>query len=236
MSTKTVYQTDHLGLYIGTAEADRDPLQPSLWLIPAGCVETPPPPIPALKQALWTVNGWQLVESYRGLIAYSTETGLPREIDRIGVMPSGYTLQVPGPNQVWEAGQWVDDIPAIILKLHAEKMNEVNEGCQQSIMNNFWSEALGMPYRYASTLEYQVNLIGMVLSGVGCDYPCYDITADKAFRSHTASQLRQVSDEMAGFKQACLLQVHVLKRATEEAMKAKDVKALQAIIWKEPQR
>lgn len=234
MTTKTVFQTDHLGLFVGTAQADQDPLQPGYWLIPAGCVETPPPQIPALKEALWTAAGWKLVDSYRGLIAYNTETGAPREIDRVGTMPSGHTLQVPGPNQVWKNGQWVDDIPAIVVKLHAEKVAAVNDGCQSTIIGGFQSAALGTVHRYASPLDDQVNLLGMVLCNADCDYPCYDGAGIKEFRLHTAEQLSQVGDDLARFKQACLKQANTLKLALDEARKTKDVSALQAITWQEP--
>jgi len=235
MPTKTVYQTDHLGLYVGTALADQDPLQPGTWLIPAGCEEATPPPFPALKEALWALSGWKLVDSYRGLIAYNTENGAPREIDRVGTMPSGYTLQVPSPNQVWQNGQWVDDIPAIVVKLHAEKVPAVNDGCQAPIIGGFQSAALGTVHRYASLLEHQGNLLGMVQCNVDCDYPCYDGTGSKDFRPHTAQQLRLVGGDLARFKQACLKQADTLKLALDEARKAKDVSALQAINWKEPQ-
>ena len=39
MSTKTVYQTDHLGLYVGPVIADASPLEEGVYLIPGGCIE-----------------------------------------------------------------------------------------------------------------------------------------------------------------------------------------------------
>jgi hypothetical protein len=42
MTQKIVYQTDHLGLYVGETEADESPLEPGEFLIPGGCVEDPP--------------------------------------------------------------------------------------------------------------------------------------------------------------------------------------------------
>ncbi len=43
MSQKLVYQTDHAGLYVGKTFADLSPLEPEIYLIPAGCVELAPP-------------------------------------------------------------------------------------------------------------------------------------------------------------------------------------------------
>lgn len=43
MSEKIVYQTNHAGLFVGKTVADVSPLENDVFLIPAGCVETPPP-------------------------------------------------------------------------------------------------------------------------------------------------------------------------------------------------
>ncbi|GAB7080830.1 hypothetical protein [Megalodesulfovibrio paquesii] len=48
-----VYQLDAAGYYLGEAVADESPLEPGVWLIPAGCVETPPPAIPEGQRARW---------------------------------------------------------------------------------------------------------------------------------------------------------------------------------------
>ena len=43
MTAKIVFQTDRAGLYAGLVEADESPLEPGVFLIPAGAVEIPPP-------------------------------------------------------------------------------------------------------------------------------------------------------------------------------------------------
>lgn len=234
MASKIVYQIDALGIYTGPTEADPSPLEPGVWLIPGGCVEVAPPTPREHQVPHWDGQRWRLISSYQGLTAYNTSTGAPREIDRVGTLPTGYTLLVPSPNQVWQNGQWVDDIPAIVVKLHTEKVAVVNDGCQSTIIGGFQSIALGTVHRYASPLDDQVNLLGMVLCNADCDYPCYDGAGIKAFRPHTAEQLRLVGDDLARFKQACLKQANTLKLALDEARKAKDVSALQAITWQEP--
>lgn len=55
-----VYQLDKLGYYVGEVEADESPLEPGVYLIPAGCIETPPPNIPEGKVAKWTGSEWVL--------------------------------------------------------------------------------------------------------------------------------------------------------------------------------
>ena len=61
MSTKTVYQYDLAGVYVGTTDADESPLEPGIWLIPARCTEVEPPVPPADKWPRWNGDSWQLV-------------------------------------------------------------------------------------------------------------------------------------------------------------------------------
>jgi hypothetical protein len=61
MSTKIVYQTGPDGRYVGPTEADESPLEPGVWLIPAGAVETPPPEAPDGHFARWTGAAWEVV-------------------------------------------------------------------------------------------------------------------------------------------------------------------------------
>lgn len=60
MSVKAVYQTDQSGIFVGVVAADESPLEPGVFLIPAGCVETPPPQIPADMAARWVNGKWVL--------------------------------------------------------------------------------------------------------------------------------------------------------------------------------
>ena len=60
--TKTVYQTNHAGLLLGPVEADPSPMEPGVFLLPAGAVETPPPEDwPDGKWPRWTGAAWSLV-------------------------------------------------------------------------------------------------------------------------------------------------------------------------------
>lgn len=62
MSSKTVYQTNVAGLYIGNTVADESPLEPGVFHIPAGAIETPPPePWPLDKWPRWNGAAWELV-------------------------------------------------------------------------------------------------------------------------------------------------------------------------------
>lgn len=66
MKTKTVYRIDNHNTYCGRItldESDLSPLEPDVWLIPAGCVEVPPPEIPEGQLAVYNGKGWDLVDA-----------------------------------------------------------------------------------------------------------------------------------------------------------------------------
>ena len=231
MTSKTVYQTDHLGIYVGTAVADLSPLEADVWLLPAGCVEVAPPAIPQYKAALWDGEGWQLIDSYQGLTAYNVKTREPLKVERLGALPAGYTLEVPGPSQVWKEGRWVDDIPAVIEQRYNDQVAAVNAACIDAITGGFWSNALGARHCYDTQLDDQVNLTGTILRGIACAYACRDELGVKAFREHTAEQLHQVGDEFAAYKLQCLQQAQALKDQLANARAAVDLAAIEAVRW-----
>ena len=58
---KTVYQTDQTGAYLGETIAHESPLEPGVYLIPGGCVETAPPETKEGQVAVWD-GVWTLVD------------------------------------------------------------------------------------------------------------------------------------------------------------------------------
>ncbi|WJD63104.1 phage tail protein [Pseudomonas kurunegalensis] len=231
MQSKIVYQTDHLGIYTGPAYADPSPLEEGVWLIPRGCVEVPPPAVPDYKAAHWDGQRWQLIDSYLGLTAYNTKTGEAKSIDRLGQLPAGYTLDPPGPGQVWQDGQWVDDIPATIERRYQERVTEIDATCSARIFGGFWSSALGDSYCYSTALDDQVNLSGAAALGVDLSYPCADRSGIKAYRPHTAAQLRLVADDFTRVKLQLLQQAYSLKERLQQARDAKDLNGINAVVW-----
>lgn len=231
MVTKIVYQTDHLGIYTGKTVADRSPLELDVWLIPGGCVEVAPPAVPERKAAFWDGRKWQLVDSYQGLTVYNTTTRAPLVIERAGALPVGYTLEVPGPGQIWGNGHWIDDIPAVIELRYSTQVLSVNAACLREITGGFWSAALGDGFLYDTALEDQLNLSGMILRGIDGVYACRDSSGMKVFLDHTNEQLRQVGDEFTEFKQQRLRKANDLKQALAVARSASDLDAVNAVVW-----
>lgn len=231
MTDKLVYQTDHLGLFIGMVEADESPLEPGVYLIPGGCVETPPPTAPEHQAACWDGQAWQLVDYFGGVVVYSTVSGEPRTLEGFERMPAGYTMKKPGPNQVWKEGEWVDDIDAVLAALQEQKLLTINADYSAYIAGGFNSNALEETFRYSSAIEDQVNLNGQVQLGMDDVYPCYDANQVKAFRPHTIAQLQRVSHDLVRFKQSAQQHADSLREALTKAREEKDLKAMKAITW-----
>lgn len=61
MTTKTVYQYDHAGIYAGQTEADESPLEPGVFLIPARCVTIEPPEFSGDQWPRWNGAKWELI-------------------------------------------------------------------------------------------------------------------------------------------------------------------------------
>lgn len=234
MTDKLVYQTDHLGVYIGAVEACESPLEPGVYLIPGGCVETPPPAIPEHKVAWWNGQAWQLVEFFGGVVVYSIYTGEVRTLEGFEPLPAGFTLKKPGPNQIWKDGEWVDDIDAVLAVLHDNKQQAIGAAYSQYIAGGFNSDALGEVHRYSSAIDDQVDLNGQVLLGLDDVYPCYDVDQVKAFRPHTIAQLQKVSQDLVRFKQAAMQHGDSLRQTLVKALDDKDLKAMKAIAWTPP--
>ena len=60
--TKTAYQYGATGLLHGETVADESPLEPGVFLLPAGCTFTAPPAtVPDGKWPRWNGSNWDLV-------------------------------------------------------------------------------------------------------------------------------------------------------------------------------
>lgn len=235
MTTKTYYQTDRLGFYIGTVEVDPSPLEKNVWLIPAGCIVIAPPTIPSGKAAFWTGTQWTLTDNLENMTAYNTKTREPRLLSRFDALPSGYTLLVPGAHQIWGNGKWIDDVPTVLVTRHAAKLLEVNQACEAQILGGFVSTALDTPHCYQSGVYDQLNLTAAVVGAVDMEYPCRDDQGVKAFRLHTASQLSRVSDDFTALKMTLLQKAHRLKQQLADALAADDIAGIEAVSWQELQ-
>jgi hypothetical protein len=60
--SKPAYQFDRAGLYVGATVADESPMEPGVYLVPAGCtLDAPPAEVPDDKWPRWNGKAWNLV-------------------------------------------------------------------------------------------------------------------------------------------------------------------------------
>ena len=97
--TKTVYQTDASGLFVEEVEARESPLEPGVYMIPAGCVEVPPPAAQAKKAAVWTADAWTLVADHRGEVWFDGDKTVT--VDFVGDPgENGLSPEPPAPSLI----------------------------------------------------------------------------------------------------------------------------------------
>lgn len=118
-----------------------------------------------------------------------------------------------------------------IDEIYATKVEEINRACEEVITAGFKSAALGALHLYSSQLDDQLNLTGAILHGLDMPYACRDEQDVRAFRLHTAKQLRQVGDDFTLYKLQLLQRANELKQQLGQALSAGDAQAMQAITW-----
>lgn len=89
-----VYQTDKDGYFVSATVAGEDPRNPGVFLVPKGCVLTPPPQVAVNEIAQWVGGAWQKRPDFRGT-AYWLADGSHHIHDQIGPLPAGALLQKP---------------------------------------------------------------------------------------------------------------------------------------------
>ncbi|MFJ4115887.1 hypothetical protein ACIPV9_05590 [Pseudomonas psychrophila] len=152
-------------------------------------------------------------------------------IERAGALPVGYTLEIPGPGQIWGGDHWIDDIPTVLELRYTVQLATINKSCLQEITGGFWSAAMGDRFFYETQIEDQLNLTGLILRGLGGGYVCRDESGVTDFRDHSSDQLLQVGNEFTEFKLQRLRKANDLKQALAAARAASDLDALNAVSW-----
>lgn len=120
---------------------------------------------------------------------------------------------------------------ALLEELHARQTALIDRQCSTAICAGFASAALGALHTYSSDLDDQLNLTGAVLRGVDMPYACRDVNGVKAFRHHTAAQLRAVGDDFTLWKLQLLQRAYSLKQQLDQALAAGDLAAIEVVSW-----
>lgn len=115
--------------------------------------------------------------------------------------------------------------------LKAYKILEIDKACRDQIEAGFISSALGMPHRYSSKLEDQINIAGNVLFaqlGNPSDNYCYTAEDVRVRKTHTPDQMIQVGVDIQAHKSTQLVKAGSLK---EQILNAADKTTLESISW-----
>lgn len=222
-----IYLIEDLGALVGPVDL---PPVPGLGVqLPANAVALAEPlPAPAPQHVWALVDGKpQQRECHVGPV-YETATGDPVEWMELGQLPEHLTKEPrPSASHHWHQGAWVPDPQAV----RTTRVQGLNRACEAAITAGFRSDALGAPHQYSSQLDDQLNLTGAILRGLDMPYACRDEQGVRAFRLHTAEQLRQVGDDFTLYKLQLLQRANALKQQLDLALAAGDIEAMQAITW-----
>lgn len=122
------------------------------------------------------------------------------------------TMMIQQAISAWEALTPSPPTDAEVLATtKTERIAAINAACAATITSGFTSSALGTLHTYDSEETDQINLIGAMSLGIDLPYKCADADGIKAFRLHTASQLKQVAIDGATVKLAALEKASALK-------------------------
>lgn len=226
-----IYLTDNAGVLNGPVEL---PVIPGIGTqIPANAIELEAELNAPTLGHVWVLGDAQpeQIADHRGTV-YRTDSGAALQYFELGDLPEGLTAKPkPSAAYLWWQGEWVRDLTS----LHALQVAKINAACMTTITGGFWSSALGSPHQYSSEMDDQLNLTGSVLRDLEMLFACRDQQGAKAFRLHTAAQLRQVSDDFTDYKLLMLLEANRLKQLLDQALLASDQAAIEVVAWKEPQ-
>jgi len=174
--SKPIYLYDAAGIFTGIGEADESPLEPGVWLIPAGATMLAPPDFSEKQAAVWTGADWALCEDHRGEVHYSTADGSTLTVSALGplaeVAPG--TTDIPPPAEmpadhrlVWKDTEWGFEIlppptavtmrQARLALLAAGKLATVNVAI--ATMPGDTGEAARVEWEYATSVDRNNPLI-----------------------------------------------------------------------------
>lgn len=179
--------------------------------------------------------GWKLVNGEpvqlidkRGIL-YSKTTGEAFNWQELGEYPDTYTPLKPNAGQLWTGSAWDDTQEIKLANAYNQKLSDHNQQLSDKSAS-FYSNVTGITYRYSTDNEAQLNLTGLVLANIDCDYICYKDN-ERLTINHSASQLRELGLQITAYK-ATLIGTHAaLLQQLETFKAAENLAAIEALSW-----
>jgi len=113
-----------------------------------------------------------------------------------------------------------------LLSSKNTKLKELNNACEEYITAGFTSDALDETYYYQSSRDDQANLVSDVLADIDLDVKCSRDNKSFEFITHTALQIKKVSDSFTLHRIEALKRVNDLKNKVSDATTKDDIEAI----------
>ncbi len=215
--TKTVYQTDVSGLFVAEVQARESPLEPSVYMIPAGCVEVPPPIAEAKKAAVWMADAWTLVADHRGEVWFDGDEAVA--IDFVGDPgEKGLSPEPPAPSLIDLRGSAK---AAVDASAEAYRLTYITAGAGQAMA---YQQKLAEAKAYLDDTSLTAAECPHIFAEVGITGATAEAVAQVVTHMHAAWQIK--SAEIERLRLAA-------KAAIDAAETAEAIGAAAAIVWPE---
>ena len=213
------------GELLGQSAADRSPLEPDIWLIPAHATDLPPPKPKARQAAVFRDGRWQLAPDWRSAVLWSMEEGTAVSITEIGLTPADvHATEKPRPSaaHLWKNGQWQEDTDLKSALLDALK----NQLCQQidAVADQVRRELAGDPLRVAEYDRAAQEASAYQAAGYSGQVPTSVLSwaQAKAWSPQAAAEdilgaARQWEDALYGLRDQRLKTKGAIRSATDRA-------------------
>jgi hypothetical protein len=179
-----IYNYDNDGVYLGLSKANPNPLEPGNYLLPANSTTIAPPVTTLPEKPLFNGSSWEVVEDYRGQVAYSTVDATGVVIVDIGPIPEDKTLLSPEglSHPHWNGSEWEEDLSL----LKASKITTVKNYCDAKDAQPFLYN--GIYYKSTNAISDTVVKISSNNLNDSAPIPCnsgfwdnVDLTQTSAF-------------------------------------------------------
>jgi hypothetical protein len=122
MTTKTVSQLNTAGYFVCPAIADESPLEPGVFLLPAGCVDLEPPTeIPANNRVLFSGQGW-VFEPIPTVTPPTTPTSTYQQLRSMEYPPMTDYLDGIVKGDQAQIQKYIDDCLAVKARIPKEQL------------------------------------------------------------------------------------------------------------------
>ena len=209
-ATRTVYEYDEAGLYVGETIAEPSPREKDVWLIPANATELEPPVTGEHECAVFRNSRWSVRYDYRGT-TYWLPDGTEHTITETGaIVPEGALTEAPPPS---------------LETLRERKRTELASAFETALKEAHCLSSAGFDIN-ADETAYS-NLSGLIVSmeATGKEtVPFRDY--GNAFHDVTLPQLKAMQLDIIGHREALYARKWALRDAIAAA---KSVDALENI-------